>query len=94
MKDPILLRKRLQHFLIRMLFFKKESGVIKVEETLKQILVELQKVNHRLDRLEKGQQDLKTDVTDLKLGQDQLKDNLINGLGQMAFETVRNNNKW
>ena len=65
-----------------------------MEETLKQILKELQKVNHRLDRFEKGQQELKTDVTDLKLGQDQLKlgqdqlkDNLINGLGPY-FEQI------
>lgn len=55
--------------------------MIEMEETLKQILVELQKVNHRFDSLEKGQQELKTDVTALKSGQDQLKDNLINGLG-------------
>lgn len=61
--------------------------MIMMEETLKQILVELQKVNHRLDSLEKGQQELKADVTDLKLGQDQLKDNLINGLGPY-FEQI------
>lgn len=48
--------------------------MIIVEEILKQILGELQKVNSQLDTLEKGQERL-------QLGQDQLKDNLINGLG-------------
>ena len=45
-----------------------------MEEILKQILGELQKVNNRLDSLEKGQERL-------LIGQDQLKDNIINGLG-------------
>ncbi|MFD1736199.1 hypothetical protein ACFSCX_06430 [Bacillus salitolerans] len=58
-----------------------------MEETLKQILGELQKVNNRLDSLEKGQKELKLDVSDLKSGQDQLKENLINGLGPY-FEQI------
>lgn len=52
-----------------------------MEETLKQIIVELQKVNHRLDCLENGLQVLITDVTGLSSGQDQLKDPLTKGLG-------------
>lgn len=48
--------------------------MIILEEILKQILGELQKVNNRLDSLEKGQERL-------LIGQDQLKDNIINGLG-------------
>ncbi|TLS38640.1 hypothetical protein [Pseudalkalibacillus caeni] len=38
-----------------------------MEETLNQILGELQKLNTQFDSLEKGQQELKTDVTDLKI---------------------------
>lgn len=56
------------------------KGVIKMEEILKQILGEIQQVNIRLDRLEKGQEKLQT-------GQDLLKDNLINGLGPF-FEQI------
>lgn len=48
--------------------------MIILEEILKQILGELQKVNNRLDSLEKGQERL-------LIGQDLLKDNIINGLG-------------
>ncbi|AND41442.1 hypothetical protein [Cytobacillus oceanisediminis] len=44
-----------------------------MEETLRQILWEIQKVNNRLENLEKGQEILLT-------GQKQLNDNLINGL--------------
>lgn len=51
-----------------------------MEEILKQILGELQKVNNRLDSLEKGQERLQT-------GQDQFRDKLINGLGPY-FEQI------
>lgn len=45
-----------------------------MEDILKKILDELQKVNNRLDGLEDGQQELKRDVSSIK-------DNLISGLG-------------
>ena len=51
-----------------------------MEDTLKKILVELQKVNNRLDGLEDGQQELKRDVSSIK-------DNLISGLGPY-FERI------
>ena len=72
-----------------------------MEETLKLIPGELEKVNTRLDRLDSGQKELKisqdqlqknqnqlqTSQDQLQTSQNQLKDNLINGLGQY-FEHI------
>ena len=51
-----------------------------MEDTLKKILAELQRVNDRLEGLENGQQELQRDVSSIK-------DNLINGLGPY-FERI------
>jgi len=79
--------KKSKHLGMTCYNIKKGNGVIVLDEILKQILSELQKVNSRLDGLEKGQRELITEVADLKLRQVQIKDNLINGLGPY-FEQI------
>ncbi|WP_156936160.1 hypothetical protein [Anoxybacteroides tepidamans] len=43
-----------------------------MEDILKQILVELQKVSGRLERLEQGQEEIRFELIKLKKGQEQL----------------------
>lgn len=52
-----------------------------MEEILKQILVELQKVSGRLERLEQGQKEMSLELAELKKGQEQLQKNIIHSLG-------------
>jgi chaperonin cofactor prefoldin len=59
-----------------------------MEDTLKQILMELQNmrqelqnVSHRLDNLEQGQKEIRLELNELKKGQEQLQKNIIDNMG-------------
>lgn len=52
-----------------------------MEDILKQIFVELQKISGRLERMEQGQEEIRFELAELKQGQEQLQKNIINNLG-------------
>ncbi|WLR51890.1 hypothetical protein LC040_02980 [Bacillus tianshenii] len=60
-----------------------------MEETLKQILSELQKVNQRMAGFEKRFDNLDKDIKELKDGQEQLKDSTINRVGPYIEEVAK-----
>jgi hemerythrin-like domain-containing protein len=63
-----------------------------MEELLKQFMEQMNKrfdqVDQRFEKIDQRMDNLEKNVKDLKVGQDQLKDNLIHGLGPY-FEQIK-----
>jgi predicted nucleic acid-binding Zn-ribbon protein len=85
---------------IRVKILKRNRSDLSMEDTLKQILSELQKVNQSMDGFEKrfdnidsdfkeGFDKLNRDIKELKDGQETIKDSIINRVGSYIEEVAK-----